>query len=168
MFKLGFINNGGKSYHHLTKTFLKEKNKEIKRRIYSQILYENASFNRIFSNSATDNEVKFLIKTIESCKTVSKNELLVIMFSKLSDYSQGFIKEELNSKINEIVNLNVDDRKYNQRNYLFTICSSLSEVYSSKDTLSLNPKLIVDKQETESRGRDPYLQRLYKIDLINE
>jgi len=169
MFKLGFVNNRGRSYHPQTRNFLNEKDKEVKRRIYSQILYENASLNRSFTKDATENEIQFLIKTIDACKTVSKNELLAIMFCKLSNFPRGFIiRDELNSKTIEIEKLNVGKRKFNQRNFLFKICKSLSEVYSSNDTLSLNSKLIVDKQETESKGRDSYLQRLYKIDLINE
>jgi hypothetical protein len=100
MFKLGFVNNGGSSYHPLTKNFVNEKDKEVKRRLYSQILYENASLNRSFNNNATENEIQFLIKTIDACKTISKNELLAIMFCKLSNFPKGFItREELNSKI---------------------------------------------------------------------
>lgn len=48
MFKLGFINNGGKSYHYLTKDFLKETDKDRKRELYSRIVYDNASFSRSF------------------------------------------------------------------------------------------------------------------------
>jgi len=45
-FKLGFINNGGKSYHPLTKKFLSSTDNEEKRILYSKIMYENASFSR--------------------------------------------------------------------------------------------------------------------------
>ena len=169
MFKLGFIDNKAKSYHFLTKDFLAETDKEQKRSLYSRIVYDNASFSRSFSNESNANEIKFLVKTIEACGQISKQELLAIMFCDIEDYPNGYLTpQELAIKLAEITTDNTAERKYNQRNYLFNLCGSLTDIYTTDNAMSLNPGLIMDKQEKAHTGRDPYLQRLYKTELINE
>jgi len=169
MFKLGFINNKGRSYHFLTKEFLEETDKEQKRSLYSRIVYDNASFSRSVTNESNINEVKFLVKSIEACNRITKKELLAIMFCDINDYPNGYISpDELVLKMAEIINDKTVERKYNQRNYLFNLCGSLTDIYTNNLMMSLNPELIMDKQEKEHAGRDPYLQRLYKTELINE
>lgn len=169
MFKLGFINNGGKSYHYLTKDFLKETDKDRKRALYSRIVYDNASFSRSFSEETNDNEIQFLVKTIEECEVISKEELLAIMFCKINEYPKGYLnKTELAIKVNELRTNNTIERKYNQQSYLYNLCGSLTDIYTANNTLSLNPDLLMDKQEKAYKGRDPYLQRIYKTELIDE
>ena len=167
-FKLGFINNEAKGYHHLTKRFLDEKDVEQKRLIYSKIMYDNASFNRSFSRIAEVNEIRFLVKTIDVCGRITKDELMALMFTKIESCSKGYLTpEELKLKFAETVIDKTDKRKYNQRNYLFTICGSLTDVYVKNNEISLNPDLLIDRRE-KTKTRDPYLQRLYKIELITE
>ena len=167
MFKLGFINNGGKSYHYLTKDFLKETDKDRKRALYSRIVYDNASFSRSFSKETNDNEIQFLVKTIEECEVISKEELLAIMFCKINEYPKGYLnKTELAIKVNELRTNNTIERKYNQQSYLYNLCGSLTDIYTANNTLSLNPDLLMDKQEKAYKGRDPYLQRIYKTEHI--
>lgn len=169
MFKLGFINNKAKSYHYLAKEFLRETNEDKKRALYSRIVYDNASFSRSYSNETNENEIKFLIKTIEQCGTVSKQDLLAIMFCKIEDYPNGYLtKMELTNKVRELHDIGAYERKYNQQSYLFNLCSSLTDIYVANNTLSLNPNLLMDKQERIYKGRDSYLQRVYKTELINE
>lgn len=169
MYKLGFINNSGKSYHYLTKDFLNETDKDRKRALFSRIVYDNASFSRSFSVETNENEIQFLVKTIEECKIISKEELLAIMFCKISNYPKGYLnKTELALKLSELRANNTIERKYNQQNYLYNLCSSLTDIYTANNTLALNPNLLMDKQEKAYKGRDPYLQRIYKTELIDE
>ena len=169
MFKLGFINNKAKSYHYLTKQFLEETDKTRKTALYSRIVYDNASFSRSFSEETNENELKFLVKTIEECEKITKEELLAIMFCKVSDYPRGYLtKDELKDKVDELRANNTYSRKYNQVNYLYNLCGSLTDIYTANNCLSLNPDLIMDKQEKGYKGRDPYLQRVYKTELIDE
>lgn len=176
MFKLGFINNLADGYHFLTKKFLKEKDRERKKTLYSRIVYENASFARSFTTPSNFNEVKFLIKTLESCGPVTKQELLAIMFCKPSDFPKGYLtKEQLHDKVRFIVYDDTAKRKYNQVSYLKNLCKSLSGVYvgpgkNGKQIITLDPNSLLDRYEREKlRGfRDPYLQKLFKMDLINE
>lgn len=169
MLKLGFIDNKARGYHYLTKDFLNETDREQKRSFYSQIVYENASFSRSMTNESYINEIQFLVKTIEECGQITKDELLAIIFCDINSYSKGYLtREELNIKLAEITANNAAKRKYNQRNYLFNLCGTLTDIYTNNNYMSLNPGLIMDKQEKAHKGRDPYLQRLYKTALIDE
>lgn len=169
MFKLGFINNKARSYHFLTKKFLIETDKEQKKLIYSRIIYDNASFSRSFSNDCNINEIKFLIKSIQENTKITKDELLAIMYCDVTEYKNGYISpSELKLKLAEVTLDLAAKRKYNQNNYLFNLCKNLTDVYVGDDFICLDPSLIMDKQEKEHKGRDTYLQRLYKIELINE
>lgn len=169
MFKLGFINNKARSYHYLTKDFLNEDDNEQKRSLFSKIVYENASFKRSYSNESNSNEIKFLVKTIEECGKITKNDLLAIMYCNVDSYSRGYLtKNELVAKVAEITVDAAETRKYNQRNYLFNLCGNLTDIYTNNNTISLDPNLIITKEEKTHAGRDTYLQRLYKRELINE
>lgn len=168
--KLGFINNGMKSYHRKTKEFLEEKNNSRKRRIYSEILYDNASFSRAFKNDTNVNELNFLVKTLEYCGTLTKDNLLALMYQDISEYSEGYVNlDELSIITEQIINDKSRERKYNQLNYLYNICKNiLCGVY-----IDTEGNITIDKDEeiyeyTIRKVRDPYKQRLYKQDLYME
>ncbi len=167
-YKLGFIDNYGKSYHYLTRKFLNETNKEQKRLLYSKIIYDNSSFSRSYNKASNENEMKFLLKTLESCGKINKEELLAIMFTKINSFPKGYLTPtELSSQLSKILIDEADERKYNQRNFLFKLCSNLTDIYVNKNIMSLDPSILIDTKE-KTKVRDPYLQRLYKIELINE
>lgn len=169
MFKLGFINNKAKSYHFLTKEFLAEKNAEQKRLLFSRIVYDNSSFSRSFKNEAKDNEIKFLVKTIEKCGRISKEDLLAIMFCDIHSIDNDFLnRKQLNEMVSKITTADAKSRKYNQCNYLWRLCESLSNIYIKDGYMSLDPNIVIEKEEKTALVRDPYLQRLYKTELINE
>lgn len=169
MLKLGFINNHAIGYHKYTKKFLNENNADQKRTLFSKIVYENSSFSRSMTNYSNYNNMSFLIKTIEECNEINKDELLAIMFSNIEDYPVGYLtKSELKNKTTEIKNINAVNRKYNQLKYLFKLCGLLTGIYTSKNIISLSNNIQMDSSEKKYSGRDPYLQRLYKNELINE
>lgn len=167
--KLGFINNGLRSYHVKTKDFLKEKDTSRKKRIYSEILYDNASFSRSFSNSTDVKEINFLIKTLEYCGTLTLDNLLALMYQDITLYEKGYVNlDELAIITGMAEKNNCFERKYNQVNYLYNLCKNvLSGIYINKDN---NITLDKDEEVIEKirRGRDPYKQRLYKYDLYKE
>lgn len=167
-FKLGFINNLGKSYHPLTKKFLQAKDDEEKRILYSKIMYENASFSRSKDTVAKTNEIEFLVKTLEECGEIDKEDLLALMFTKIQEYPKGFLtKDEIKKKREQLKNNGAYERKYNQYGYLFGLCKNLTGVFVSGKRISLQP--LVELEQTEkSKVRDPYLQHLYKMELIEE
>ena len=166
-FKLGFINNAGKSYHPLSKKFLLTKDEEEKRILYSKIMYENASFSRSKDRVATINEIEFLIKTLEECGEINKEDLLALMFTKINEHPKGFLtKSEIKKKKDELIKNGAYGRKYNQYGYLFGLCKNLTGVFVRGSRISLRP---FDLEENEkAKVRDPYLQHLYKLELIKE
>lgn len=166
--KLGFINNGVTSYHPLTKQFLEETDIESKRLIYSQIMYDNASFKRSVTNPTTVNEIKFLVKTLESCSTLDKNDLLALIYTDVTTIPKGYYtRNELDDKKRKVLYNGADSRKYNQCNYLFNLCKSLTDLYVNNGIVSLNVEIEQEKFN-KPKTRDPYLQHLYKIELIKE
>lgn len=168
--KLGFINNRMKGYHPRAKEFLLETDVERKKIIYSQVLYDNSSFNRSFSNPTSENQINFLIKTIECCNNITKDELLIIMYQHINDYPKGYIDriELENIKIESNI-IDKKSRKYNQQSYLFNLCKNvLTGVYTDADN---NLTLYRDEQINEltiTKGRDSYKQILYKHELYRE
>lgn len=166
--KLGFINNYLASYHPKTKDFLKATDKETKRRIYSEIMYDNASFSRSVTNPSDKKEINFLIKTLESCKTLTQDNLMALMTCDVSK-STFIDKTKLENLTKEILLEGFDKRKYNQRNYLWNICKEvLVGIYiDSNGSLTLE-KPSFDEQQRIKEARDPYKQTLYKYDLYNE
>ena len=167
--KLGFIYNGMKKYHRKTKEFLSEKDISRKKRIYSEILYDNASFSRSFVNSTDTKELKFLIKTLEYCGSITKKNLLALMYQNINDYPKGYVTlDELKVITNENIKKNASKRKYNQRDYLYGLRKNiLSGIY-----INQSGNITLDKEEDIEdfikKGRDPYKQRLYKYDLYRE
>ena len=165
-FKLGFINNGFNGYHTKTKQFLSEQNKAKKKILYSEILYDNASFSRSYRKYSDENELKFLVKTIEHCGSISKENLLAIMYT--TDTKDYLNRQELEKQTEHINKIHLADRKYNQIAYLWNICTDvLTGIYLDQDNcLTLDRP---DYSYTEKPiGRDTYKQTLYKYSLYEE
>lgn len=167
--KLGFINNKMESYHIKTRQFLTEKDISRKKRIYSEIMYDNASFNRSFTKETNEKEIDFLVKTIEYCGSISKDNLLALIYQNINNYPKGYIElDELENITKVILEEKADERKYNQRNFLWGICRDiLTGIYINKEG-----RLTLEKydsiEEKIKKGRDSYKQRLYKYDLYKE
>jgi putative restriction endonuclease len=167
-YKLGFINNNGDGYHKLTKDFLKENNARRKQMLLSRIMYSNASFSRSFSRKSNINEVNFFIKTLEnmSNQQMSLDQLMGLITVDISDYELGYITEaELNQETKNAKSSGFMNRKFNQIGYIKQMFSKLEGVYFSSNTFSLTE---MDIEETQRKGRDSYLQSIYKSELITE
>ena len=165
-FKLGFINNGFNGYHKKTKLFLSEQNRAKKKILYSEILYDNASFSRSYSNPSDKNELKFLVNTIEHCGPITKGKLLAIM-SVTDITNKSYLNiEELLCLTYHTNQIGFNHRKYNQMNFLWNICTKvLTGIYLDQDNC-----LTLDKPDftEKSIGRDTYKQTLYKYSLYEE
>jgi len=166
-YKLGFINNETKGYHKLTKKFLDTINQEEKKRIFSKIMYENAAFERSYNKSSDSNEINFFIKTLEENKVLSKDDILTLVYTDVSSFPKGYLtKKEI-----ELTKLQIDknkfsERKYNQHAYITKMLTHLTDVYTDRSQNFYIDQSYID--EKERKVRDPYLQRLYKLDLIDE
>ena len=165
--KLGFINNRCMGYHFLTKAFLNETNRDIKASFFSRILYDNASFERSVTKASVANEYNFLLKTLEECVVLTKEELAGIMLVDVASNTKGFLsRSEVDSQNRVAEAIGFQERKYNQMNYIFNFCQYLSGVSFGNNRISIDPNLITIEEKTVTR--DPYLQRIYKEGLFQE
>lgn len=168
--KLGFINPYLKGYHKLTKKFLNTpaSEKELKKSIFSEIFYDNASFN---SSITTDNtnkkEINFLLKTLmyHPEKMLSKTDLIALMVTDLSSFPKGYLTvDELKSQYNYSQAIDFEENKYNQIHYMFTFLNLMPDLTAHKDrgVAFTEDGLVLSDIDTT---RDPYMHALYRNNL---
>lgn len=166
--KLGFIQPYLKGYHKLTKQFLKEPNREKKRELFSRIIYENSKFNSAVTTCDDVRQVNFLIKTLAYSGPLTEEDICALISLKdITNIGKGFLtRDELETQKRFVYTTGFDDRKYNQKSYLFGIAKRLTGVFCRDKTLSLDPENLPDSEEIKSR--DPYLHSLFKKALKDE
>lgn len=168
--KLGFIKPFFNGYHTLTKKFLNTTVQEEKRSIFSQIFYENSSFNSSTTIDSTNiKETNFLLKTLayHPDKKLSRNDIIALMVTpEISEISKGYLsKEELEEQYQYSKIINFEENKYNQISYLFTFLNLMPNIKADKN-VGIH---FIDPNEVEiDTKRDPILYGIYKNDLDNE
>ena len=168
--KLGFIKPFFKGYHTLTKKFLNTTVQEEKRSIFSQIFYENSSFNSSTTTDSTNiKETNFLLKTLayHPDKKLSRNDIIALMVTPgISEISKGYLtKDELEEQYQYSKIINFEENKYNQISYLFTFLNLMPNIKADKN-VGIH---FIDPNEVEiDTKRDPILYGIYKNDLDNE
>ncbi|ADO77313.1 HNH endonuclease signature motif containing protein [Halanaerobium praevalens] len=119
--KLGFILPKLKGYHDETKKFIKSKNDEERKLIFSEIYYKYASLSSSVTKDKTKiKQINFLLKTLmfKSEKKLTKQEIIGLMTTDISLYKKGYLNsKELFSKKNLSKVIDFESRKYNQINY---------------------------------------------------
>ena len=168
--KLGFIKPFFKGYHTLTKKFLNTTVQEEKRSIFSQVFYENSSFNSSTTTDSTNiKETNFLLKTLayHPDKKLSRNDIIALMVTPgISEISKGNLtKDELEEQYQYSKIINFEENKYNQISYLFTFLNLMPNIKADKN-VGIH---FIDPNEVEiDTKRDPILYGIYKNDLDNE
>ena len=168
--KLGFISPYLKGYHKLTKRFLSipSSDKEMKKSIFSEIFYDNASFNSSITNDNTNKkEINFLLKTLmyHPDKMLSKQDIIALMVTDLSSFSKGYLTvDELKAQYNYSEAISFEDNKYNQIAYMFTFLNLMPDLAAHKDkgVAFAEDGLVLSDIDTT---RDPYMHALYRNNL---
>lgn len=170
--KLGFINFQLKSYHEDTINFLEAKTNRRRKSIFSKIVYTNSSFNRSVTTNSDDRQINFLIKTLEEVGSLSHEEIIALMTTKINEIAKGYLnKIELDRAKKKTKKIKFFDRKYNQAGHLNTILKRLD------DLIFVNGVLYFEDDAQDQFGkylseirhiRDAYLYRLYKNQLKEE
>lgn len=168
--KLGFISPYLKGYHKLTKRFLSipSSDKEMKKSIFSEIFYDNASFNSSITNDNTNKkEINFLLKTLmyHPDKMLSKQDIIALMVTDLSSFSKGYLTvDELRAQYNYSEAISFEDNKYNQIAYMFTFLNLMPDLAAHKDkgVAFAEDGLVLSDIDTT---RDPYMHALYRNNL---
>lgn len=134
--KLGFVKPYLKGYVPAAKKFVDDKtSEEERRRLFSDTVYQYASFNSSQTNDDTDNnQIKYLVKTLlnKSDKRLSMDEFIGIMRMDVGvdDYAD---ERKLKFHTNYARHIDFYKRKYNQVNHLKLVLKAMNlfEVYES-------------------------------------
>jgi hypothetical protein len=171
--KIGFVYPFLLGYHPLVKSFIHENNKEKKAIIFSKIFYESSS---LASDVTVDNRslkhVNFLLKTLDKNGSLTKNDIMALMVTDISNYSAGYLtREQLDSQYKYAVVSEFDDRKYNQIGHLIGYLKRFVDLKYDKNEerfwFADDPQ-IADKDFDESFARDGVKHRIYKDELKEE
>ena len=119
--KNGFLYPGLTKYHYLSKEFLNARSDFEKNTLLAKVFLENNQFNASATkeDKCRKNRVKFLLRTLENNKKLSKSDLMGIMFCDPDGYKKDYLdKKELNELNKYAKSINAFDRKYNQVGHL--------------------------------------------------
>lgn len=171
--KIGFIFPLLLGYHPLVKSFIRETNKEKKKIIFSKIFYESSS---LASDVTVDNRdlkhVNFLLKTLDKNGSLTKNDIMALMVTDISNYSAGYLtRQELDMQYQYAIVSGFDDRKYNQIAHLIGYLKRFVDLkydkYEERFWFADDPQ-IADKDFEEAFVRDGVKHRIYKDELKEE
>lgn len=170
--KMGFISSFLVSYHPQTIEYVNAKTNVKRETLLSKIIYSNSSFNRSVNNDSNVRQINFLIQTLSEIGKLSKEEIIALMLVDIEKHKESFINyDELQEYVLIAKNIGFIERKYNQVGYLYNILGKLDDLVFVRDDLYFKQdaeQKFGKDSKTILKGRDPYLHRLYKNQLIEE
>jgi hypothetical protein len=170
--KMGFINSYLVSYHPQSAEYIAAKTNVKRETLLSKIVYSNASFNRAVNEASSIKQLNFLIQTLAEIGKLSKAEIIALMLVDIEIQQEAFISyEELQDYVQVAQENGFIARKYNQIGYLCNILGKLDDLVFVGDDLYFKEdaeELFGADSLGSSSGRDPYLHRLYKNQLMEE
>ncbi len=170
--KLGFVNFQLKSYHLDAVNFLEATTDRKRKFIFSKIFYTNSSFNRSVTKDSSKREINFLIKTLENVGKLHKSDIEALMLVDIETIDKGYLTlDELILAKQDAQKIDFKIRKYNQVGYLFNFLGKLDDVVFVKKELYFKEdakRIFGEEIKEDKKVRDPYLHRLYKIQLKEE
>lgn len=127
--KLGFIKPYLNGYPAMAKKYIKpNQSLETLKRLFSDIVYQYASFNSSRIKKSPFNQIKFLVQTIlnRQAKYLTADELIGLMYDT-KVLPQNYAREKtIQIDANYAKQQNFGKRKYNQISYLYNILSKMS------------------------------------------
>lgn len=170
--KLGFVNTGLKGYVPDAKAFILTSDPELKKILFSRVVYSRASFSRSFEKDSDLHQIGFLIKTLEKHGGVlSRDDVVALMTIDIALAGTNYADADMLIAAKKLAKLSgFTARKYNQASHLWLILKQLDSlaVQDNKLYFKDDPRLLDSVVKQQTTGRDPYLQRLYKKQLITE
>ena len=175
--KLGFLKPRMRGFYPEAYAFVKAKSNAERRTILSKAVYQNANFQHSMTkpHDEWNGQMGFLVKTLEECKSLSKNDLMALMtYDYPSREDKDYLnKKELNDLYEKAVSNGFTLRKKNQHNHFRSLLDNLDDLRYHKGTIYFEEdaqSLFGDEDEKRalSKYRDPYLQRAYKRELLSE
>lgn len=174
--KLGFLKPRMEGINKEAEEFVKANSKEGRIIALSKAVYKHANFQNSMSKTVPEwnGQMKFLIRTLQACKFLSKEDLTAIMTYDFSKNKKEYLtKDELNNIYENAISSGFFYRKYNQVNHLMNLLNRLDNLSKRKGIIYFENdarELFEDEEESKvlSKSRDSYLQREYKRELILE
>lgn len=170
--KMGFIEPYLISYHPQAKDFLNARTNKKAETLLSKIVYSNARLNRAVKEESNLKELNFLIKTLIEYGKLSKEEITGLMLVDLSKHKTEFLsQEDLEDYKNHAIKIDFYERKYNQINHFCNLLSKLDDLTFINGDLYFTEdaqRIFGEDLKVVTKGRDPYLHRLYKYQLQEE
>lgn len=164
--KLGFIRPYYLGYHTKAKSYIKAKDDQTRKRLFSDIVYNDSSFNSSQTNDDTkNNQMKFLVNTLINRKTkmINDQELIALMNIDISKIRRGYANErEIEQNLQWFKSQNFQARKYNQISHFQSILRQMEflnynnkpfSIFLEKDSLEfLLPNVGSTKRDTYRFG----------------
>jgi len=172
--KNGFLFPGLKKYHYLTKEFLNAESDFEKNTLLAKVFLENNQFNASATreDKCKKNRIKFLLRTLENNKKLTKNDLIGIMFCDPESYDDYLDKKELNTLNRYAESINAFDRKYNQVGHLRSALKCLDKyIVFIDDVLHFrddNDEIQIISKSKNKPSRSQAEQQVYRDMLIVE
>lgn len=172
--KLGFLKPMLMGYPGETLEFLNASSSSKRKSIMSKIIYRYANFDNsmtkpVFSNNR---QINFLLKTLEEIGHLSEKEITAMMTVDIAKHSKGFLSPtELSQYFRSANASGFIKRKYNQISHLKNLLGKLDDLVSYNGTIYYETdakRIFGDDLSIKEIVTEPYLQRVYNCELIDE
>ena len=172
--KLGFLKPMLAGYNPETIEFLQATSSSKRKSIMSKIIYKYANFDNSMTKPVYSNnkQINFLLKTMEEIGHLSEKELTAMMTVNIAQHQKGFLTPTELSQYYRSANLcGFIDRKYNQIAHLKNLLGKLDDLVSYDGAIYLETdakRLFGDDLSVKQIVHEPYLQRVYNCELVDE
>lgn len=175
--KTGFIYPFLSGYSKMARQFIEADMNQEKKVLFSKIFYEGASFS---SATTVDNrafgEVKFLLRTMEFNRYLSKEDIKAIMGTDISKIEKGYLdREELKAEYEKLVKTGFIDRKRVQFSHMISYLNHFVDFkyLNKKKVFTFErdeeiQKILEDESIPNTYKRDLSKHRIYKEELKME
>lgn len=172
--KLGFLKPLLAGYPPETLEFLSAPSSIKRKSILSKIVYKYANFDNSMTSPVYGGarQIKFLLKTLEEIGHISDKELTAMMLVDIARHPDGFLSPVELSRYYRTADANgFISRKYNQIAHLKNLLGKLDDLVDCNGVIyyETNAKnLFGENLENKSKIKEPYLQRVYNCELVDE
>lgn len=171
--KMGFVNVGLRSYHPDAIPYIHARSNEQRKIILSRIVYANASFERSVTTESDQREINFIIKTLEANQKLSKQQLAALMRMSTGTGNSSASMADIDAMLLNPAFVEFTKRKYNQIDHLWNLLRKLDGIVAKPaGFISIHhdesEQISDDEPSAGTKGRDKYLQAIYKRQLKEE
>ncbi len=172
--KLGFLYPMLTGFPSETIEFLNSSTVAKRKSIMSKIVYKYANFDNSMTKPIYNQgrQINFLLKTLEEIGHLSEKELTAMMTIDISQYGKGFLSPtELTVHYRSASASGFIERKYNQIAHLKNLLGKLDDLVSRDGVIYFETdakRIFGDDLEVKRSLSEPYLQRVYNCELIDE